>query len=271
MPATKAATTKTVAHTEEDSDAPEHRAIYWDDLDLKAWQKLSYYGLPQYEHMPLTVHNPNSPLDAHNIAYNLLSISDINALGILDTASFSLRQRPARFHAVGGMGGSQIAEVRRSRRSAMRKRHSTFRRQQLATTAPLTVGNVKRMDGVIDWMQGRLTALDSVIARPFGRENTPGTVFVNKAVDGTQWWLWETYRFTQRVAGGFLDEKVLNSIQDGVDKNLNRFRLLPRKSSCLPARCRPTPPRRGAAPYDPPPATRSASRTPVAVMPLGHC
>ena len=60
---------------------------------------------------------------------------------------------------------------------------------------PLTVGNFKRMDGVVDWIQNRLTMLDSVVARPFGRENTPGPVLVNKAVDKTQWWLWETYRF----------------------------------------------------------------------------
>jgi arylsulfatase A-like enzyme len=260
----EAAPTKTVAHSEEDSDAPEHRAIYWDDLDLKAWQKLSYYGLPQYEHMPLTVHNPNSPLDAHNIAYNLLSISDINALGILDTAISPFdRGRPVFTQSV--EWGE--AKLRSSGVPALRDAEDAI---DVSTTtigdySPMSVGNVKRMDSVVDWVQGRLTALDSVIARPFGRENTPGTVFVNKAVDGTQWWLWETYRFTQRVAGGFLDEKVLNSIQDGVDKNLNRFRLLPAEIVVPAGSLPPNPaPPAGAAPYDPQPAPGAPPPAPPA-------
>ena len=247
--------TKTVAHSEEDSDVPEHRPIYWDDLDLKAWQKLSYNGLPQYEHMPLTVRNPNSPLDAHNIAYNLLSISDINALGILDTAVSPFDNGRPIFTKSVEWGE---AKLRRSGVPALRDAEDSL---DVSTTtigdySPFSVGNVKRMDSVIDWMQGRVTMIDSLVARPFGRQNTPGMVLVNKAVDQTQWWLWDAYRFGERVVGGFVDEKLLNSLQDGVDKNLNRFRLQPAEIVVPAGSLPPNPaPAAAGARYDSPPAT----------------
>ncbi len=234
------AANRTVAHTEEDPDVPQHRAIYWDDLDLKAWRKISYTAMPQYEHMPLTVHHPNSPWDVHNIAYDLLSISDFNALRLFDDAISPLDNgRPVFTKSV------EWAEqrLRWSGIPAIRDAEDAL---DVSTTtigdySPMSVGNVKRMDGVIDWVQDRATALDSLVARPLGWENTPGTELLNKAVDRAQWWIWETYRFGQRVAGAFLDEKVLNSIQDGTDKNLNRFRLQPAEIVVPPGMILPDP------------------------------
>ncbi len=191
--------------------------------------------------MPLTVHNPNSPWDAHNIAYDLLSISDFNALRLFDDAISPLDNgRPVFTKSV------EWAEqrLRWSGIPALRDAEDAL---DVSTTtigdySPMSVGNVKRMDGVIDWVQDRATALDSLVARPLGWENTPGTELLNKAVDRAQWWIWETYRFGQRVAGGFLDEKVLNSIQDGTDKNLNRFRLQPAEIVVPPGMILPDPP-----------------------------
>jgi arylsulfatase A-like enzyme len=251
-------TTKTVAHSE-DPDAPEHRPIYFDDLDLKAWQKLSYNALPQYEHLPLTVHHPYSPFDVHNIAYNLFSITDINALRVLDDAISPLdNRRPVITQSV------EWAEfqLRKSRIPALRDAEDAL---DVSTTtigdySPTSVGNVKRMDSVIDWIQGRATAIDSLIARPFGRENTPGTVLVNKAVDNTQWWLWEAYRFGQRVGGGLLDEKLLNGIQDTADRGLNYFRLQPAEIIVDPR----------SVPYEspaPPPPPAPAAAGPATVAP----
>jgi arylsulfatase A-like enzyme len=232
QPATKAPDgnserlTKTVAHSDEDPDAPEHHPIYWDDLDLKAWQKLSYNGLPQFEHMPLTVHHPNSPFDVHNIAYDLFSISDFNALRIVDEGISPVTNgRPIATKSV------EWAEkkLRRSGIPALRDAEDSL---DVSTTtigdySPTSVGNVKRMDGVIQWIQNRTTAIDSAVARPFGRENTPGTVFVNKAVEGTRWWLWDAYNYGSRLAGELFDEKILSTVEDSIDKNLNRFRLQP--------------------------------------------
>ena len=273
QPATRAADenaarpTKTVAHSDEDPDAPEHHPVYWDDLDLKAWQKLSYNGLPQYEHMPLTVRNPNSPFDIHNIAYDLFSISDFNALRIADDAVSPLTNgRPVATKSV--EWGE--ARLRWSGIPALRDAEEAL---DVSTTtigdySPTSVGNVKRMDGVIQFIQNRATAIDSVVARPFGLENTPGTVVLNKAVDGTRWWLWEAYRFGSRLGGELVDEKLLNAIQDGVDKNLNRFRLQPAEivvpGGSLPnAAPPPAPVHEGRPATIPPPAPPAAPAVPA--------
>jgi arylsulfatase A-like enzyme len=239
-PADNTHPTKTVSHSEEDPDAPEHRPIYFSDLDLKAWQKLSYNALPQYEHMPIVGHNPDSPWDIHNIAYDLYSISDFNALRILDGAISPLDNgRPILTQSV--EWGE--AKLRHSGIPALRDAEDAL---DVSTTtigdySPFSVGNVKRMDGVIDWIQGRVTAIDSLIARPFGIQNTPGTVLVNKAVDQTQWWLWETYRWGSHVGGGFLDEKVLGGLEDRTDRALNSFRQQPAEIVVAPGSLPPEP------------------------------
>ncbi len=231
---------RTVAHSEEDPDASQSRPIYWDDVDLKGWNKISYRALPQYEHMPLTVHHPNSPWDVHNIAYDLISISDFNALRLFDGVVSPLDNgRPIFTQSV------EWAE-QKLRWSGIPAIVDAEDALDVSTTtigdySPTSVGNVKRMDGVINWVQDRATAIDSLIARPLGRENTPGTELVNKAVDRAQWWIWETYRFSQRIAGGFLDEKVLNTVEDRADKNLNRFRLLPAEIVVQPGTLPPEP------------------------------
>jgi arylsulfatase A-like enzyme len=241
--------TRRVGHSDDDLDAPEHRPIYWDDVDLKAWQKLSYNGLPQFEHMPLTVHHPNSPFDAHNVAYDLFSISDFNALRIVDEAISPLTNgRPVATKSVEWTE----AKLRRSGIPALRDAEDSL---DVSTTtigdySPTSLGNLKRMDGVVQWIQNRATAIDSAAARPLGRENTPGTVFVNKAVDKTRWWLWEGFRFGSRLAGELLDEKVLSGIENSIDKNLNRFRLEPAEIVVPPGSAPPA----GPAPnYEPPP------------------
>jgi Type I phosphodiesterase / nucleotide pyrophosphatase len=248
------ASTRTVAHSdrgEPDSDAPERRPIYWDDVDLKAWQKLSYNGLPKYEHMPLTVKHPYSPFDIHNIAYDLVSISDFNALKLMDDAISPVANgRPVLTKSV--EWGE--AQMRWSGIPALRDTEDAL---DVSTTtigdySPTSVGNVKRIDGVIQWVQNRATALDSVVARPFGLQNTPGTVLVNKVVDGTRWWMWDAYRYGERLGGELLDEKLLNKLEDVTDKNLNRFRLLPAEIVVAPGTVPPD-----AAPQVPPKATEA--------------
>jgi hypothetical protein len=114
---------------------------------------------------------------------------------------------------------------------------------------------------VILWMHNRATAIDSTVAHPFGLENTPPTVFANKAIDGTRWWMWEAYRFSQRIGGELLDEKLLNGIETATDKNLNRFRLQPAEIVVAPGAVQSTPgqptpvPSPTAANSEPSPAT----------------
>src|SRR4029077_3719438 len=82
-------------------------------------------------------------------------------------------------------------------------------------------GNLKRMDGVIDWVQNRVDAVDGVIARQLGVGELPAPARFNEGIDRLQFGAWDSYRFAQRVTGQFLDEKIINGIQDTADKSVN--------------------------------------------------
>src|SRR5579872_6996755 len=76
-----------------------------------------------------------------------------------------------------------------------------------------SAGNMKRIDGTIDWVQNRMKVVDDGIAHQLGVEELPVPALLNKAVDHMQWWFWDGYRFGSRIAGEFLDEKVLNTLE----------------------------------------------------------
>jgi hypothetical protein len=217
-------TTQRVVHT--DNDPPETRPVYWDDVDLKAWKKLDPALRPEYEHRPLTVHHPYSPYDMHNMAYDLLSISDFNVLRFFDEALSPFDNgRPVVTQAFGWVGD----HFRHSSVPAIADAADAL---DVSTTTIgdysfTSAGNMKRVDGTIDWLQHRLSAVDGAVARQFGSEQTPGVAAANKLVDGAQWWFWDVYQFSQRVAAEWIDEGVLNSIQDTADRGLNQSRLQP--------------------------------------------
>jgi hypothetical protein len=94
---------------------------------------------------------------------------------------------------------------------------------------------------VINWMQNRFNEVDGAVARPFGVDHTPGMKATNKVVDGFQYWFWDTYRFGSRVVGEWLDEGVLNGVEDATNRQLNKSRLLPGEMIIDPAQLPPQP------------------------------
>ena len=223
VPAARPATQQ-VVHT--DVEPPETRPLYWDDVDLKAWKPLPSALRPEYEHKPLTVHHPYSPKDIHNVAYNLLSISDFNVLRFFDDALSPFDNgRPIVTQAFEFVGD----KFRHSTIPAVADAADAL---DVSTTTIgdysfTSAGNIKRIDGVIDWFQHRVSEVDGVMARQFGAQPSPGLAAANKVVDGFQWWFWDTYQFGQRVVGEYLDEGMLNGMEDAADRNLNQSRLLP--------------------------------------------
>jgi arylsulfatase A-like enzyme len=213
-----------VVHT--DVEPPETRPLYWDDVDLKAWKPLQPALRPEYEHKPLTIHHPYSPYDLHNVAYNLLSISDFNVLRFFDNALSPFDNgRPIATQAFEFVGD----QFRHSKIPAVSDAADAL---DVSTTTIgdysfTSAGNMKRIDGVIDWLQHRVNEVDGVLARPFGAQQSPGVATANKTVDGFQWWFWDTYEFGQRVVGEYLDEGILNGMENAADRNLNQSHLLP--------------------------------------------
>jgi len=212
--------------------------VYWEDVDLKAWSPLQYAPLDEYEHMPASINDPSSPFDLNNIVYNALSLTDLNVLSVFDDVIFPV---------TGGRNG-RYSTARAVERVDARMRRASFRPLGEAAEAldvgQVTVGdyslnslgNMKRVDGTVDWVQKRGADLGRGLARPAGRTSLPGERVVHGAVDGAQAGFWEVYRFVQRVVVEVLDENILNGIENGTDRVLNQNRRQPAEVVVEPKR-----------------------------------
>jgi len=176
----------------------------------------------------------------HNMAYNLMSISDFNVLRIFDDVLSPFDNgRPIVTEAFGWVGN----QCRHSSVPAISDAANVL---DVSTTTIgdysfTSAGNMKRMDGTIDWLQNRVKAVDGVVSQQFGREQSPGVVAINKAIDGVQWWFWDTYQFGQRITAEWLDEGVLNSIEDATDRSINQSRQQPAQIIVEPSQSPPNP------------------------------
>ena len=83
-----------------------------------------------------------------------------------------------------------------------------------------SLGNLQRVSGTIDWVQGRSDYLTQRVGDPGKSRPVAAT---DKAVDVGQAGFWEMYRFGQRLIVQTLDESILNGIENAVDQSVNSF------------------------------------------------
>lgn len=208
------------------SDDAERRPLYWADVDLQAWAALEYTPLPASPDLPWSVNRPDSPLDLNNIAYNALSIGDWSPMRLADDALFPFTR-----------GHGPL--MRFVDRADERLRHVPFRpvgegfealdltEVALADYSLSSLGNIKRIDNSVDWLQARALSIDRSVAGTLGQRRLTGTRLLHAGVDTAQSGFWELWRFTQRVIVQVLDETVLNGIEDNADRTINAFRAGP--------------------------------------------
>ena len=60
--------------------------MYWPELDLQSWKRLSYAPLERSALMPRSIHRPDSLVDINNIAYGVVMIPDLSVFRLLDDA-----------------------------------------------------------------------------------------------------------------------------------------------------------------------------------------
>ena len=96
-------------------------------------------------------------------------------------------------------------------------------------------GNLKRADSLVDWTQNRLRETDRRLAHQLGRKDIPGSRLVHGTIDTTQAAYWEIYRFAERVVVQVIDETILNGIEDGATRAINRYQAVPAEIQRLPA------------------------------------
>ena len=202
------------------------RPVYWDDYDLQAWQPVNYRPVKKSRHLPFTVNRPDSPFDLNNIAYNAITLTDLNVLRLADDILLPFR----------GQRSGVSASVEKLEREAVQRNSAWFAAAvrglnasgvSVADYSTTSTGNLMRIDGAIEWLQDGGRRLDADIANRLGFDTLPGSRYVNMGIDGTQFAFWESYRFAQRIMAELLDETILNSVEDSTDRTINYFRRTP--------------------------------------------
>lgn len=202
------------------------RPVYWQDVDLRAWQPLSYTPSDGYEHTPLSMNRPGSGWDINNITYNVISISDWSVFRLMDDILSPLT--PARTKIDPAVNAADRTAARSKRLwVGDGVRALNVPQVTLSDYSPTSVGNMKRVDHAVDWLQERGTRLDDKLATKVRRPTVLGAPAANKVIDSVQRGFWETYLWAQRVGVEILDEGILNGIENGVDSTMNAFRSTP--------------------------------------------
>jgi hypothetical protein len=210
--------------------------VYWQDVDLQAWRAIEYTPLKPHAHLPFTINRPSSPFDLNNMAYNVLSVSDVSLLRLFDDVLFPLSPQAAPITTT-------VENVERRIQASSRAwaaegvRALNVSGVSLGDYSMTSLGNLKRADGAIDWAQSRGDELEQSVVEYTGAQTVPGMAETQTGIDTLQDGIWEVYRFAQRVVVEVLDENVLNSIENNTDNAINSFRAQPAEIVV------PTPPR----------------------------
>lgn len=202
------------------------RPMFWQDFDLRAWRPLSYTPAREYEHIPISMNQPQSGWDINNIAYNAMSIGDWSVFRLVDDILSPFAPREAKITRVVDAVDRRAAHAR-IRWVSEGASVLNIPQVTLSDYSFTSLGNMKRVDHAVDWLQARGTRLDDKLSMKFRRSTVLGAPATNKVIDSVQGGFWEVYRFGQRVLVQLLDEVVLNGIENGVDSTINSFRYTP--------------------------------------------
>ncbi|NOX57002.1 MAG: sulfatase-like hydrolase/transferase [Planctomycetes bacterium] len=203
------------------------RPTYWPEYDLDAWDRLRYQPPPPSPLRPWTINHPTSPWDLHNIVYNALSLTELSVFRVIDDVLFPYL--PAERRPVSDF-------VDRTDQHLRRRSPPWLADLLLAADVPDTtvgdysvtsLGNLKRIDAAVDWLQERGLAIDRELAALTGQDRLPGSRTVHATLDRGQAAFWELYRFAQRMGVEIVDEWLLRGIEDQTDRAVNAWTTLP--------------------------------------------
>ncbi len=182
--------------------------VFWDDVNLRAWQPLEYQPRQVSPDRPLTINRPASRFDLNNTAYNVAAVTDVSIFRVFDARRVEKAD----------------AGWRRSDRTWLAEgaRAINISEASLSDYSFTSLGNLQRVSGAVDWVQGRTEA-----ARWRPTEQPVRPTRANRAVDLGQEAFWETYRFGQSLLIQTLDETLLNGIENSVDRAVNSTRQTP--------------------------------------------
>ena len=209
------------------------RPVYWDQVNLHAWGPLSYTPRKTSPYVPITVNDPDSPLDINNIVYNVLTVGEISVLRLLDDVAFPLADENQR---LGHIVEEVDQQVRRAPVPPVSEAAETLDVPgvSLSDYSFTSLGNLQRADRTIDWMQARSREAELVMNERTRKQISPGSKMFHATIDGVQGTFWEVYRLGQRVVLEFVDEQFLNGLENGTDRTINAFQRLPAEEVIAP-------------------------------------
>ena len=204
--------------------------ILWADVDLHSWSPVNYQPLPDYVDLPISINHPESGYDLNNVVYNAISLPEVNLFRLLDDVISPLSPKNDLITAaVFDVDG----KVRHNRARWIADSSQVLDVPSLAIGdySLTSTGNLNRMDKTIDWFQHRGEELDRYVAKQVGRERTPGNVTLHRRIDDGQFLFWEAYRLIQRLVVQFVDETLVNGLENQTDRAINSFRKVPAETT----------------------------------------
>lgn len=209
------------------SDREPPLAMTWSDYDLGGWGRVCYTPKPAYFAQPVSINDSTRFWDLNNVAYNLISIGDWSVFRLMDDAASLVV--PGRVAPTQTVVDAADRKARRADRPWVRDAAPAVNMPgvALADYSLTSLGNLKRADEALNWLQARTERFDQALAAPVGRNSVIATPVTNRAVDGVQGTFWELYRFAQRLLVEILDETILNGVENTLDAGLNATRSTP--------------------------------------------
>jgi arylsulfatase A-like enzyme len=202
------------------------RAVFWDSVDLKAWQPVSYQPVPEYPDQPLTINHPASPYDLNNVAYNALLFTELSTFRIMDDVISPLTR------------GRHPFTTATDRVDLALRHHRSEWVSESANVVDLTntaiwdyqitsQTNLRRINSAVDYVQRREQELEESLGEITGQSQLPTSKLFHRSVDATQLGFWNLYGFGQRTLVQLLDETLIQGIENSTDRTLNAARPMP--------------------------------------------
>ncbi len=202
------------------------RAVFWDSVDLKAWQPVNYEQVSEYPDQPLTINHPASPYDLNNIAYNALLFTELSVFRVMDDVISPLTRGRRPFMTATDRVDSALRHHRSEwvseSANVIDLTNATFWDYQITSQT-----NMRRMNSAVDYVQHRSQDLERKLADVTEQPGLPGSRLLHDSVDATQKGFWNLYGFGQRTLVQLLDETLIQSIENSTDRTLNAARPMP--------------------------------------------
>lgn len=202
------------------------RAVFWDSVDLKAWQPVSYEPVAKYPDQPLTINHPASPYDLNNLAYNAALLTELSVFRIMDDVISPLTRGRKPFMTA----TDRVDLLLRHHRSAWVSESANVIDLTNATFwdyQPTSQTNIRRIDSAVDYVQHRSLDIERKVADVTEQPGLPGSRLLHGSVDATQKGFWNLYGFGQRTLVQFLDETLIQNVENFTDRTLNATRPMP--------------------------------------------